>query len=93
MKVMRSISWVIYYLFARHLPSNYAPYSLGSKKIRAFFCKRLFKRFGKNVDIGPNVEFFNVGSSEIGNNSGIGANSLIGTTAVQNNSKSRSRTR
>jgi maltose O-acetyltransferase len=82
--VYRSISWIIYYLFARHLPSNYAPYSFGSKRIRAFLCKPLFKRFGNNVDIGPNVEFFNVRSSEIGNNSGIGAHSSIGTVKIGN---------
>jgi len=42
----------------------------------------MFKSFGENVDIGPRVEFFNVQSSEIGNNSGIGAHSSIGTVRI-----------
>ena len=44
----------------------------------------MFKSFGKNVDIGPKVEFFNLRNSEIGNNSGIGAYSSIGTVKIGN---------
>jgi maltose O-acetyltransferase len=85
MEIKRSICWIIYYLFAQHLPNNYAPYAFGSKKIRAYFCRPLFKKFGKNVDIGPRVEFFKVREAEIGNNSGIGAFSSIGTVKIGNN--------
>jgi maltose O-acetyltransferase len=84
MEIKRSIYWIMYYLFARHLPGNYAPYAFCSKNIRAFFCKPLFKKFGENVDIGPRVEFFNVRNSEIGDNSGIGAYSSIGTIKIGN---------
>ena len=83
-KMKRSVCWILYYLVARHLPSNYAPYSFGSKKLRAFFCKPLFKKFGENVDIGPRVEFFNVRNSEIGDNSGIGAYCSLGTVKIGN---------
>ena len=85
MKIKRTISWVLYYFFARHLPRNYSPYAFGTKKIRAAICKPMFKTFGKNVGIGPKVEFFNVGESEIGDNSGIGAYSLVGTVKIGNN--------
>jgi maltose O-acetyltransferase len=84
MEIKRSIFWTLYYLFARHLPGNYVPYSFYSKEIRAFFCKPMFRSFGKNVDIGPNVEFFNVRNSEIGDNSGIGAYSSLGTVRIGN---------
>jgi maltose O-acetyltransferase len=84
MEIKRSIFWILYYMLARHLPSNYAPYSFGSKKIRAFLCKPLFKKFGENVDIGSRVEFFNVRNSEIGDNSGIGAHSSMGTVKIGN---------
>ena len=36
------------------------------------------------MDIGPRVEFFNVRNSEIGDNSGIGAYSSIGTVKIGN---------
>ena len=83
-EIKRSIYWMLYYLIARHLPSNYAPYSFGAKNIRSFLCRPLFKRFGTNVDIGPKVEFYNVRNSEIGDNSGIGAYSSIGTIKIGN---------
>jgi maltose O-acetyltransferase len=84
MEVKRSICWILYYLFAQHLPSNYAPYSFGTKKIRALLCRPLFRRFGYNVDIGPRVEFFNARGSEIGDNSGVGAYSSLGTVNIGN---------
>jgi maltose O-acetyltransferase len=84
MEIRRSICWILYYLIARHLPGNYTPYSLGSKKIRAFICKPLFKRFGENVDIGPEVEFLNVRKCEMGDHSGIGAHCSIGTVIIGN---------
>ena len=60
------------------------PYSFGVKNIRAFICRPLFKKFGKNIDIGPEVEFINARNSEIGDNSGIGAYSAIGTAKIGN---------
>lgn len=85
MNIKRSVYWILYYLFARHLPGNYTFYSFGSKKIRAFLCKPLFKKFGKNVDIGNKVLFNNLRESEIGDNSGIGAYSQIGTAKIGDN--------
>lgn len=81
-KAYRSICWVVYYLVIKHLPSNYMPYASGFKYLRAIVCKPLFKKFGENVDIGPEVDFFNVKNSEIGDHSGIGAYSSIGTVKI-----------
>ena len=83
--IKRSIYWLLYFLFAKHLPSNYIPYSLGSKRIRAYICRKLFKKTGKNIDVGAKVDFYNIGNSEIGDNSGIGAFSFIGTVIIGNN--------
>ncbi len=57
-------------------------YSLGSRAIRAFILKRLFKNFGKEVNIEPKVIFFNLSESEIGDNSGIGMYSYVGTIRI-----------
>lgn len=84
-KIHRIICWIAYYSFAQFLPRNYAPYSFGVKKIRAAICKPLFKKFGSNIDIGPRVEFYNIGESEIDDNSGIGAYSQIGMVKLGKN--------
>jgi len=84
MEIKRPICWTLYYLIAQRLPRNYAPYSFGSKKIRAAICKPLFKKFGKNVSIAPRVEFYNLRESVIGDHSGIGAYSQIGTVKIGN---------
>lgn len=82
MNIKRGIFWLSYYLFARHLPRSYVQYSFGSRAIRAFVLKRLFKKFGKNVNIEPKVIFFNLSESEIGDDSGIGMYSYIGTVKI-----------
>ena len=84
-KLIRSIYWLSYYLFARHLPRSNVPYSFGSRHIRAYICKNLFKEFGKRVNIEPKVIFFNLKNSEIGDNSGIGMGSQIGTVKIGKN--------
>jgi len=69
---MRFICYVLYYCFARHLPGSSKPYAFGSKRLRAYLCKHLFKNCGANVNIEHGA---NIGSGryiEIGNNSGIG---------------------
>jgi maltose O-acetyltransferase len=80
----RGFCWLAYYLFARHLPRSDVPYSFGSKQIRAIICKRLFNKFGDNVNIEPKVIFYNLKESQIGNNSGIGLGSYVGTVNIGN---------
>ena len=76
-KILFALSYAMYYFLARHLPGSDVPYSLGSKKIRAFCCRRIFKSFGKNVNIEHGVFFGSGREIEIGNNSGIGTNCRI----------------
>lgn len=76
-KIIFAISYAMYYFFARHLPGSDVPYSLGSKKVRRFFCRRIFKSMGKNVNIEHGVFFGSGREIEIGNNSGIGTNCRI----------------
>jgi len=83
-KIVRTLCWLGYYLLAKHLPSSDMPYSFGSQKFRAFLCKRLFYKFGENVNIEPEVIFYNLSKSKIGNNSGIGMASYIGTVEIGN---------
>ena len=73
-KISFALSYIMYYFFARHLPGSDVPYSLGSKRIRRFFCKRLFERMGSNVNIEHGVFFASGRDISIGNNSGIGIN-------------------
>ncbi len=83
--VKRAIFWLIYYLFARHLPRSHVQYSFGSRAVRAFIVKRLFKSLGKKVNIEPKVIFYNMSESEIGDYSGIGIYSFIGTVKIGRN--------
>lgn len=76
-KISYAFSYVTYYFLARHLPSSYAPYSLGSGKIRSFLAKRMFKSFGKNVNIEHGAFFGGGKEIEIGDNSAIGLNARI----------------
>lgn len=81
-KIDRAAFWLLYYLVARNLPRSHVKYSLGSRTVRAAILKKLFRKFGRNVNIEPKVFFFNMSQSEIGDNSGIGMNSYIGTVKI-----------
>jgi len=52
-------------------------YSLGSKQIRRFLCKRIFKKAGKNINIEHGVFFGSGADIEIGDNSGLGLNCRV----------------
>jgi len=81
-KISRGIFWASYYIIARNLPRSHVRYSLGSRSIRAFILERLFKSFGRQVNIEPKVIFFNLSESEIGDHSGIGMYSYVGTVKI-----------
>jgi maltose O-acetyltransferase len=71
------LSLILYYFIGRHLPSSDVPYSFGSKKIRRFLCKGIFKKSGANINI-ENGAFFGSGKEiEIGENSGLGLNCRV----------------
>lgn len=76
-KISYALSYVAYYFVARHLPSSYAPYSLGSGKLRSFLAKRMFAYCGKNVNIEHGAFFGGGREIEIGDNSAIGLNARI----------------
>jgi maltose O-acetyltransferase len=81
-KLKRGLCWLVYYWFARHLPRSHVKYSFGSRAIRSFVLKRLFKSFGRKVNIEPKVIFYNLSESEIGDHSGIGMYSYVGTVKI-----------
>lgn len=75
---MNRIWLIIYYLLAKHLPSNHTPL-IGNlcNKIRRLCCKHLFKKVGKKINIQPNVYFGNGATLMIGDYSGLGENCRI----------------
>lgn len=76
-KIIYYICLLLYYFIARHLPGSDVTYSLGSKRIRVFLCKRLFKKYRKNINV-EHGAFFGSGSDiEIGENSGLGLNCRV----------------
>lgn len=78
---MKKISYylclILYYFIARHLPGSDMPYSLGSKRIRRFLCRRIFKRAGRNINIEHGAFFASGRDIEVGDNSGLGLNCRI----------------
>lgn len=77
----QTICLILYYSFARYLPNSQYFMGIG-KIIRAFFCRRIFKKAGKNINIERNVVFGRGTSIEIGDNSGMGANSVIPSDTI-----------
>jgi len=76
-KIVYFVCLFSYYLFARHLPGSDVPYNLGSKYIRRLFCKGIFKKTGKNINIEHGAFFASGKDIEIGDNSGLGINSRV----------------
>ena len=74
----RKFFLVLYYLIARWLPDSYFPI-IGrlSNAFRVFCVKHIFKKCGKISTINRNIYFGNGLDIEIGDYSGIGANSVI----------------
>ena len=77
MKVKKKICLVLYYSFARYLPSSVSKYGWVAKKIRYVLCKNIFKECGRNVNIERGAIFGNGKDICIGDNSGIGINCVV----------------
>ena len=79
----------LYYSFAQWLPEKNCKIRwIGSlsKWFRAFLCRRIFKKCGKNVNIQRRVYFGKGYGIELGDNSGIGSYShLPPNTIIGNN--------
>lgn len=84
-RCIRALCTVLYYGFAKYLPTSFAPWSFGSKHIRAFLCKRMFKSFGHNVNIEHGAILACARQSSIGDHSGIGINSFIQMVDIGDN--------
>lgn len=74
----RKFFLILYYGFATHLPDSYLPVIGGiCNRIRIFCCRRIFRRCGNVDTINRKVYFGNGAEIEIGDHSGIGANSHV----------------
>lgn len=76
-KPMRTLGLILYNSFAKHLPVSYTKF-IGkfSKSVRAFCAKLVLDECGENVNIEKGADFpCNI---KIGNDSGIGKNSIVG---------------
>lgn len=80
-KMKKTFFLILYYGFARFLPSG-RPY----QKIRYSICKRIFLKCGKNVNV-ERMAWFGKGNKLcIGDNSGIGKNAhILNNTIIGDN--------
>lgn len=76
----------LYYGFATYLPNSYSSY-IGKycNAIRVFLCKRIFKKCGKIRTINRKVSFGSGRNIEMGDESGIGANTQIPSDTIIGN--------
>jgi len=70
-RIIRTVCLVLYYGIAQWLPRSYSKLSFGSRHIRYFLCKRLFKSIGRSVNIERRVFFGRGDRMEIGDYSGL----------------------
>lgn len=84
-KLSAVLCLVIYYAFARYLPSSIAPLGGVYKAIRYRLCKRIFLHCGKNVNIEHGAWFGTGFGIQIGDNSGIGIDAHIHNNTIIGN--------
>lgn len=76
MKLKRFTGQVLYTVSAKHFPPSYTKlFGVFSKKFRAFCAKLILSECGRNINIEPGADF--AANIKIGNNSGIGKNSVV----------------
>lgn len=76
----------LYYGIAYHLPNSYGFIGKWPNMFRIFLCKRIFKKCGDIKTINKHVRFGSGRRIEIGDGSGIGANTeLPSDTIIGNN--------
>lgn len=64
-----------YRAIAVRLPVSNSKFSFGSKKIRSFLTKNIVEKSGYDINVEKGAQFSN--TIEIGNNSGIGVDSML----------------
>ena len=75
MKLRHLLAKVLYNGLAKHMPLSDSRFSFGAKKLRRFCAKQILPRCGKNVNIERGAQF--AWDLSIGDNSGVGVNSLL----------------
>jgi hypothetical protein len=73
----RVFACLIYYSVARHLPMSTRPYAVGCRRVRAALARWMFADCGENVNVEHGADFFSGRQVSIGDNSGLGVDSLI----------------
>jgi len=76
-KFVRLVFLVTYYGFAQWLPRSYSRFSFGSRHVRYYLCRRLFRSIGRNVNIERRVYIGRGERLEVGDNTGIGEGSIV----------------
>lgn len=76
-KLIRTISYMAYYLFARRFPSSAVPYGFWAKYARRICIKGMVDKCGKNVNVEHGAFLASGKGIEIGDNSGIGLNCRV----------------
>lgn len=66
-----------YYLVVRHLPASNHRGGAWSRPVRAWLCRRIFKRAGANINVEKGAYFGDGSEIEMGDNSGIGVNCQV----------------
>lgn len=67
-----TVSYILYYGIARHLPASFRPYGIGSRRIRYWLVKNMFASCGRNVNVEHGADIGSGRFTSIGDNSGIG---------------------
>lgn len=73
--MVKIVCYLLYHLFAKHLPVSYSKISFGSKRIRRFLVSKIVKEAGKNINVEKGAMFSP--NISIGDNSGIGVNCFL----------------
>jgi len=81
--MIRNAAIFFYYFLLKGFPHSTVPF-VGriSEKLRYLCCRLIFKKCGRNVNIGRHARFGNGKNIIIGNNSGIGMNSIVPSNII-----------
>jgi maltose O-acetyltransferase len=82
---LKIILIIVYEFVAKKMPFSYSKFNFGQLYLRRFILKSLCKNVGTNVNLDKNVNILDWNKISIGNNSGFGMNSRIGSVKIGNN--------
>jgi maltose O-acetyltransferase len=81
---MHIIYYLLYHLFAKHLPASHCPYALGAKQLRGWLCRRLLAECGRHVNIEQGADIGTGRHTRLGHHSGIGRRCVVKYAHVGN---------